>query len=259
MPQPSREPGFPLDLRPLGLIALAIALVTSTAIVATTWKSVREKPPQRKIRITGSAKKRIVSDLIEWNASVESHAADRTAAYKQLREGVDKAVELLKKQGIKPEQIQPQSANVKEVFETQYIGVGPSRIEKQISKGFDTSEDIFVRSTDLARIEKASREITSLLEQGVSIASAAPRYYYTRLGELKLEMLAAAGKDARARADNILGSTGGASIGKLLDADMGIININRANSTETSEQGNNDTSSLEKDIITIVHAEFELN
>jgi hypothetical protein len=39
---------------------------------------------------------------------------------------------------------------------------------------------------------------------------------------------------------------------------MGIININPANSTETSEEGNNDTTSIEKDIITIVHAEFEL-
>ena len=70
-------------------------------------------------------------------------------------------------------------------------------------------------------------------------------------------MLAAAAKDARARAENILRSAGNAAIGKLLVADMGIININPANSTETSEEGNNDTSSLDKDIITIVHAEFE--
>ena len=39
---------------------------------------------------------------------------------------------------------------------------------------------------------------------------------------------------------------------------MGIININPANSTQTSDEGNNDASSLEKDIITIVHAEFEV-
>jgi hypothetical protein len=37
---------------------------------------------------------------------------------------------------------------------------------------------------------------------------------------------------------------------------MGIININPANSTETSTEGNNDTSSYEKDIITIVRAEY---
>ena len=69
-----------LDLRPVGLIAIGLALVGATAIAAGTWKSVRGKPPLRKIRVTGSAKKRIVSDVIEWNAVVGAHAADRTAA-----------------------------------------------------------------------------------------------------------------------------------------------------------------------------------
>jgi hypothetical protein len=71
-------------------------------------------------------------------------------------------------------------------------------------------------------------------------------------------MLAEASKDARTRAENIVASAGGAEIGKLRSADMGVINVNPANSTEGSWDGNNDTSSLEKDIITIVHATFEL-
>jgi hypothetical protein len=134
----------------------------------------------------------------------------------------------------------------------------PTRVDKQVSKGYVTRQTITVRSSDVSRVEKASREVTNLLEQGISITSEAPSYFYTRLGELKVEMLAAAGKDARARADNILKSTGGASIKKLRNTNMGIININPANSTETSSEGNNDQSSYEKDIITIVRAEFEL-
>ena len=39
---------------------------------------------------------------------------------------------------------------------------------------------------------------------------------------------------------------------------MGIININSASSTETSHEGNTDRTSLDKDIITIVHATFKL-
>ncbi len=261
-----KHPEWPrwLDLRPLGLIAIACALVWSTSIGFGTWKSVRVKPEQRTLRVTGSAKKRIVSDLITWQAVLEAHAPDRTAAYKQLHEETDKAVEFLKAQGVKPEEIRPQSASFQEEFDTQeevkvLPGTNvPTKTEKKIFKGYSTREVIEVHSTDVARIEKASREITSLLEQGVSITSEAPQYFYTRLGELKVEMLAAAGKDARDRALNIIKSAGGADLGKLIVADMGIININPANSTQTSEEGNNDTSSLDKDIITIVHAEFEL-
>jgi hypothetical protein len=71
-------------------------------------------------------------------------------------------------------------------------------------------------------------------------------------------MLAAAAHDARTRAENIVKSAGGASIGDLVDADMGVININPANSSTTSWEGNNDTTSLEKDILTIVHTKFAL-
>jgi hypothetical protein len=248
-----------LDLRPLGLIALAGGLVWATSIAAGTWKAVRSKPVEREIRVTGSAKKRIVSDLIQWGAVVEAHAADRTAAYKLLHQEVDQAVAFLKAQGIKDDEISPQSASVEPTFETQVTGTGPNRVEKQIPTGFQTSQVIVVRSNDVARVAKASREITSLLEQGVEITSPAPAYFYTKLGELKVEMLAAAAKDARARADNIVHSAGNASIASMIDADMGIININPADSTHTSEEGNNDTSSVEKDIITIVHARFTLD
>ena len=82
---------------------------------------------------------------------------------------------------------------------------------------------------------------------------------YTKLGELKIEMLAAAAKDARVRATNMLEGTGGAKLGKLRFADMGVINVNPANSTETSWEGRNDTSSLDKDILTVVHVTFDLD
>ncbi len=254
-----------LDLRPLGLIAISIAAVLCTENVTSTYYRIKVKPEKRTIKVIGSAKKRIVSDLIEWEAFLEARAPDRTSAYKQLRESSDKAVAFIQGQGIQPSEIQPQSVTFEEEFDTHVDfkmmpGLKePLRIEKKTSKGFVTRETIIVRSADVPKVEKASREITTLLEQGISITSSAPSYFYTRLGELKIEMLAAAGKDARARADNILKSTNGASIKRLVDANLGIININPANSTETSAEGNNDRTSYEKDIITIVRAEFELD
>jgi hypothetical protein len=256
-----------LDVRPLGLIAFSIGMVWSISILAGTWKSVRVKPEVRTIKVVGSAKKRIISDLIEWSAALEAHAPDRTSAYKLLRDHSAKAVAFLEAQGIKPAEIQPSSTAFQEEHDTveeikQVPGPNhtlvPMKTEKRVFKGFVTRQAITVRSADVTRVEKASREITGLLEQGVSITSGEPSYFYTRLGELKVEMLAAAGKDARARADNILESTGGAEIKKLRNTNMGIININPANSTETSAEGNNDHSSFEKDIITIVRAEYEL-
>ena len=243
-------------------IALAIGMIGSTLIAAGTWKDVRKRPEKNNIRITGSAKKRIVSDLIEWSAAIEAQAPERIAAYVDLKAGTEKAVAFLKAQGIKVDEIETQSASIEEEFETVYEDrvlpgtTVPMRTQTQKSKGFRATQTVSIRSADIKLVEKASREITTLLEQGVSVTSNAPRYYYSRLGELKLEMLAEAAKDARSRAENILKFAGDTAVGKLVYADMGIININPANSTATSSEGNNDITSYEKDIITIIRAEY---
>ena len=261
-PASSQKNVSKISLPPLAAFAIALGMVLCTLIAAGTWKDVRKAPDKHNIRITGSARERIVSDLIHWSAGVEAKADDRTAAYVALKGGTEKVVAFLKAQGIKPDEIQPQSASVAELFETIHEDkvlpgtTVPVHTSKQVSKGFNASQIITVTSSNVLLVEKASREITALLEQGVDVASNAPCYYYTKLGELKLKMLAEAAKDARNRADNILTSAGNTSVGKLVYADMGIININPANSTTTSNEGNNDTSAYEKDIITIVHAEF---
>ena len=261
----SQKPIRSISLPPLAALALALGMIGSTYIAASTWRDVRKHPEKNNIRITGSARKRIVSDLIEWSAIIEGKGADRTAAYVLLKSGTDKVVGFLKAQGIKPDDIKTQSAKITEEFEMvreDKVLPGtnvPLRTETRKSVGFRAIQVVSVNSPNVPQIEKASREITSLLEQGVFVTSKEPNYYYTRLGELKLEMLAEAAKDARNRAENILRAAGNTAIGPLVDSSMGIININPANSTETSTEGNNDTSSYEKDIITIIRAEYKVN
>jgi hypothetical protein len=268
IPTMSHDPLRPvrsISLPPLAAIALALGLAVSTYIAADTWRDVRKPPEKNNILITGSAKKRIVSDHIQWSATIEGTGADRTAAYFSLKGGTEKAVAFLKAQGIKPDDIKIQSATITEEFETvreDKVLPGtnvPLRTETSKSIGFRAVQVVSVGSPDVPLIEKASREITSLLEQDVFVTSHPPRYYYTRLGELKLEMLAEAAKDARSRAENILRSAGNAGLGPLVYSSMGIININPANSTATSSEGHNDTTSYEKDIITIVRAEYKVN
>ncbi len=82
-----------------------------------------------------------------------------------------------------------------------------------------------------------------------------PEYRYTKLGDMKIQMLAEAAKDAKVRAIQIAASTG-ARAGALRSARMGVLQINPAGSTETSSEGNNDTTSIEKDVIAVVTASF---
>lgn len=235
-----------------------IALVVATYVAASTWERVRTRPPERTIQVTGSAKKRIVSDQIAWSAEVAVVAMDRTAAYRELAAHAKAVLAYLASHGVPDAEVRVGAVTVHEVWDAETVGSGPDRIQRRVFRGFRLSQAVNVGSRDVERVERVSRGVTELLEQGVPVSSSEPSYFYTRLGDLKIEMLAEAARDARTRAENILEKAGGARIARLRYADMGVINVNPANSTETSWEGNNDTTSLEKDIITIVHVTFEL-
>lgn len=241
----------------LGWFAMAAAVVVTALVGSTAFEHSRSRAV-RKIEVTGSAKRRIVSDLIEWRASVDLQAPERIKAYRELTGHAQSVTAYLAAQGVKADEIRGGAVTVGERVETEWVGTGEDRVERRVRKGFDAQQTITVRSADVERVERLSREITQLLERGVPVTSSPPRYFYTRLGELKVEMLAQAAKDARTRAESVVAQTG-ASLGRLRTADMGVINVNPANSTETSWQGNNDTTSLEKDIVAIVHVTFELD
>jgi len=242
----------------LGLSLPSLAIVLAITIAAGTWERVRTKPEQRLLRVTGSATQRIVSDLIEWQADVETRDQNRTAAAQALRTHVETAKKYLLDQGIKPDDLRSSAVTTHEIIDSETVIEDGQRVMRQVSRGWSANQSISVTSTDIKTVERVSREITSLLEKGVPISSQHPGYHYTKLGEVKVDMLARAAADAHTRAQRIVEAGGGGKIGKLWTADMGVINVNPANSTATSWEGNNDKSTLEKDIITIVHLTYEL-
>ena len=243
---------------PFDWVVLPVSLLAATWIAASTWERVKTKPKENTIQVTGSATRRIVSDLIEWSASIDVQNPDRSVAYQQLSDHVAQTVAYLEKAGVPKDDIGVSSVMVSQMQELQVTGVGEERIERYVVTGYRLQQSVNVSSNDVDTVARVSREVTQLLEKGISISSSDPAYHYTKLGDLKIEMLAAAAEDARARAENIIVAAGG-ELGDLVGADMGVININPPNSRSSSWDGNNDTSTVEKDIITVVHATFELD
>lgn len=238
------------DGRFLGAIALACGLVVSTVVGARAMVRIKS---DETIQVTGSAKRRIRSDLIVWDATVSARGADLATAYHQLAASVPKVTAYLAKKGIPQAEVVVDSVVTTALHPHDKQG---QAIEDVIT-GYSLAQTIEVRSRDVDRVAKVAREATDLINDGVAIESDSPEYHYTKLGDLKIEMLAAAAKDARVRAEQVASSTG-AHIGPLRSARMGVIQINPADSTEVSNEGNNDTTSLDKDIITVVGATFAL-
>jgi uncharacterized protein len=230
---------------------LALGIVLSTVVGSRAL--VRVKSEDQTIQVTGSAKRRIRSDLIVWTATVSYKSDTMQQAYKALAAATPKVTSYLKEKGIAATEIQVDSIETKQLHPRDKEG----RELEEIINGYSMSQTVEVKSHDVERVAEVSRQATELINQGIMLDSNAPEYHYTRLGELKIEMLSEAARDTRVRAEHIAQATR-AKLGPLRSARMGVMQINPADSTETSSEGNNDVTSLDKDVIAGVTSSFQL-
>lgn len=231
--------------------ALAIGLIISSLIFG--WFYASAKKGDEAITVTGSAKRRITSDLVVWSAGVSSQAAQLSDAYKQLSDNIPRIKQYLLDKGISEEQMTISSITTMTLKRRDADGNESNEIT-----GYLLSQQIEVRSNDVQKVSQVAREATELINQGILIESKAPQYYYTQIGDLKVEMLGEAAKDAKERAAKIASSTGN-SIGSVRSARMGVLQITAADSTEVSDYGVYDTSTIEKDMTAVVNVSFAVN
>jgi hypothetical protein len=231
--------------------ALGIAIVISSMIGA--WALVRVKNHDQTITVTGSARKRIKSDLVIWRTSVTDQSPQLSDAYKALSGSVPRVKAYLESKGIPDNEITISSITTTTLKSRTTDGEDSGRVV-----GYQLSQELEVRSTDVDKITKISRDVTELINQGILLESKPPEYHYTKLGDLKIEMLADAAKDAKNRAQQVAQSTG-SSVGSIRSAKMGVLQITPADSNEVSGEGMNDTTSLEKDITAVVNIGFAVN
>jgi len=105
-------------------------------------------------------------------------------------------------------------------------------------------------------VDKFLREDFTL-ENEVEVSHRHVAYKLVNVDDSKKELLIAAAKNARARADVlVLGS--GSKIGTLLDASQGAFSIQAKDSVGDSEYGTVDTTSIEKTIRVVVTMTYEI-
>jgi uncharacterized protein len=232
-------------------VALAIGLVLSSLIFG--WFFAKSKKGDESVTVTGSARKRIKSDLVVWSAAVTYQAPRLADAYRSLSENVPRVKQYLITKGVPESEITISSITTTTLRRTDENGQETGEIT-----GYSLRQQLEVRSTDVDKIAQIAREATELINQDILIESNAPQFYYTKLGDLKIEMLGEAAKDAKTRAERIAASTGN-NIGNVRSARMGVLQITAADSTEVSDAGIYDTSSIDKDITAVVNIGFAVD
>lgn len=210
----------------------AVAVVCIALIIAVfiLGKSYNYKHKQTEIiSVTGAADTNFVSDLSVWSGSFARSSFNLQEAYAQLKNDETVVMNYLQGKGLSKTEMTTSSISTEKLFDYTYDESG--RQTGSVFKGYKLSESVNIESKDLVKIDKISREITELIQQGVELTSSSPNYYYTKLGDLKIGLLAKASEDGTKRAETIAKNSN-AHIGSLRKATMGVFQITGQNENE---------------------------
>lgn len=230
---------------------LGAALIISAFIMAAAWRN--HSNVNQTITVTGSAKREIVSDLGILRGTITGNSSSADAAFKSLKNQKPALYAYLAEQGFPENTVTLYTIVNNPIFETSLNG----NITNNVI-GYSYSQRFEIQSKEVQKIRQISLDIASLVERGVSLTVESPEYYYTNLAQLKIDIQAEAARDASVRAEKIAESTG-RDLGALSNARMGVLQITPKNSTEISDYGVNDVSSIVKEITAVVNASFRIN
>jgi uncharacterized protein len=239
----------------LKYLIVGTAVIIAALIAGSAWKY-RYKNAKT-ITVTGLSETEFTSDQIVWNGSFSRTSADLKTAYNALKEDEKIVRRYLTTNGVADSQIVISSVDVQKNYSSQYDDNG--RSTGSVFSGYTLTQKVTVDSKDIPKIEKLSREITGLLEQGIELNSSSPSYYYQKLNELKIDLLAKAAADAKERAKTIAKNSD-SGLGSLVKANMGIFQITGKNADEDYSYGGVfNTSSKEKKATITVKVEYRIN
>jgi hypothetical protein len=229
---------------------LAAGLVVSSMLGTAAWVKIKNS---QFITSKGSTRKNVKSDLVVWKGSFTTEAPTLLESQRKLKADAAVVGQFLGGNGVtntvfKPIAIEEIEANVTD-------NANGEHISRQRTVAYRLTQKVCVESADVEHV--AQLDTTPLVEQGVLFTTEPPQFLYTKVAEEKIEMLAEATKDARARAEQIA-RQGSRSIATLHDAEMGIFQITPLHGSDTSGSGENDMSSQDKTITAVVTATFLL-
>lgn len=214
--------------RVISMLIAGVSLIIAVSIVVSSFVGYKQNASGG-ISATGSATFDFSSDLIVWRGSFSAYGQSTKEAYELIKKDAATVEAYLISNSVPKENFTFSSVNISTEYRQIYNDYG-NYIGSEIA-GYSLSQRLTIQSSDVDNIEAISRGITELIGAGVNFYSEAPEYYYTKLGELKLELINAAAADAKARIDTMAEQSGG-KVGDLLSADLGTFQITAQNSAD---------------------------
>ena len=223
------------------LVVLAILIGTKTLITAFSGNT---------ISVTGSAYEIVKSDSGSLNFNINVKRVNKNEAYNDMQEQIKVVEKYLADKNIT--KIERKTVNGYYNYKRDDKG-----IYTNIPESYNLTQPITIGSDNVDLIKEISTDITGLIKQGIDINAYNVSYNYSKLPELKVALLEKASIDAKARAESMLKATHN-KVGKINSVRMGVYQITPVDSTDVSDMGINDSSTIDKKVTAVANISFKI-
>ncbi|WFL78101.1 SIMPL domain-containing protein [Altererythrobacter arenosus] len=208
------ERGFPRDTKTarwFGTAAIAaLGLVVGGYLLGDGL--LRAKEAERSVTVRGLAERDVTADLATWTISYSATSTNLGEAQAKVRRDTASIEQFFADLGFPAEALQPTGANVSSYTNN---GITSYTVRQRLS----------LRTNDIERAQKAVARQFDLVGRGVFLEEgSAMSYSFTKLNDIKPEMVAEATRDARASAEQFAKDSG-ADVGAIRDATQGYFSI----------------------------------
>jgi hypothetical protein len=201
----------------VGALILGLGLLGAGFLVGRGFE--RGRAADRYVTVKGLAETFVTADLAVWPLRVTATGDDLGRVQEQIDADLATITGFLTEQGIEPEAIQPQRVEVTDLLAQAYRpeGAGENR--------FILAQTVIVRTEQVDRVARLNQQTGELVRRGVVLADAGgPVYLFTRLNEIKPQMLAEATRNARVSAAQFAADSG-SEIAGIRRASQGLFEI----------------------------------
>ena len=223
------------------LVVLAFLIGTKTLITAFSGNT---------ISVTGSAYEIVKSDSGSLSFNINVKRVNKNEAYNALQTQIKTVEKYLTDKKIT--KLERKTVNGYYNYKRDEKG-----IYTNIPESYNLSQPMTISSEDVDLIKEISNDITGLISQGIDINVYNVSYNYSKLPELKVALLEKASMDAKARAESMLKATHN-SVGKINSVRMGVYQITPVDSTDVSDMGIIDSSSIDKKVTAVANVSFKI-
>lgn len=226
-------------------LALILALGLIVAVKAGTGAFSKDK-----ISVTGSAYQIVKSDSARLEFEINARKLNKQAAYNTVKSQIPVVMKYLEDKGITDTEIKAANG----YYSYKYTSNGNTTNDIDF---YNLSQTVVIKSDDVEKIKDISVDIQSLLDKGIDINVMRPQYFYSGLADLKVKLLQEATTDAKERASAMLKATHNKP-GKIQSVQMGVFQITPVDSTNVSDMGINDTSTIDKKVTAVANVIFRI-